>query len=107
MAKQRRSAQAAGLGHTRAQFNLGLRCLEGNDVPQDKVNAARLFQQAVDQGLADAQYILGVCYEKGEGVPQDMAQAVRLYQQAAALGHCAVQPRLALLRVRWRAAGQG
>jgi TPR repeat protein len=63
-------------------------------VPQDKVQAARLFRQAADQGDAGAQCNLGFCFEKGEGVPQDKAKAARLYRQAAKQGDAGAQCKL-------------
>jgi TPR repeat protein len=82
MGKQaRRKAQAATQGETILEFFLGMQYLKGDGVPQDKVQAVRLFRQAADQGLADAQCRLGFCYDTGEGVLQDKAQAARLYRQ--------------------------
>jgi TPR repeat protein len=61
--------------------------VEGERVPQDMEQAARLFRQAADQGHPDAKFYLGLCYYRGEGVLQDKAQAVRLFLQAAGQGH--------------------
>jgi TPR repeat protein len=59
----------------------------GNGVLQDKVQAARLYQQAADQGHAIAQFNLGMCYEHGKGVRYDIGEAVALYLLAIAGGH--------------------
>jgi hypothetical protein len=65
-------------------------------VPQDKTQAARLYQRAADQGHAQAQCTLGACYMNGEGVPEDKAQGARLYQRAADQGHADSQLYLGL-----------
>jgi TPR repeat protein len=58
-------------------FDLGLRYYDGEGVPQDHREAARLFLLAADQGHASAQYNAGTCYAKGDGVIQDYAESLR------------------------------
>jgi TPR repeat protein len=55
-------------------------------VPQDKAQAARLYQQAAEQGQAKAQYNLGVYSEHGTGMRYDVGNAVALYRTAMARG---------------------
>jgi TPR repeat protein len=75
-------------------FSLGLRYYEGEDVPQNRSEAARLFHLAADQGHADSQLILALCYEEGEGVPLNQSEAARYYRLAADQGDAAAQYQL-------------
>jgi TPR repeat protein len=72
-AKAARVRQAADQGLANAQYTLCFCYEKGHGVPQDMVQAARLYRLATDQGHAEAQFNLAICYDKGEGVPQDMA----------------------------------
>ena len=49
--------------------------VDGRGVPQDDVEAVRLFRLAAAQGDARAQFTLGVMYANGRSVPQDDVQA--------------------------------
>ena len=69
----------------------------GRGVPQDDVEAVRLYRLAADQGQASAQYNLGVMYDDGRGVPQDDAEAVRLYRLAAEQGDACAQSNLGVM----------
>ena len=82
-------------GHAEAQFNLGLMYDNGQGVPQDYKEAARLYRLASEQGLAEAQSNLGLMYKKGQGVPQDYKEAVRLFRLAAEQGDAEAQHNLA------------
>jgi TPR repeat protein len=59
---------------------------QGQGVPKDEAEAARLFRKAADRDHPVAMYNLALLYEEGRGVPKDEAEAVRLYRQAAGLG---------------------
>jgi uncharacterized protein len=76
--------QRAESGDAVAQFDLGVKYHEGQDVPQDYAEAMRWFRLAGDQGNPDAQFNLGVMYEKGRGAPPNYEDAMRWYQKAAA-----------------------
>ena len=52
-------------------------CREGEGVPQDYVEAVRLYHLAAEQGLASAQCSLGFMHDKGQGVAQDHVEAVK------------------------------
>jgi hypothetical protein len=56
---------------------------KGQGVPQDFVEAAKLYRKAADQGDADAQYALGDMYGEGKGVPQNYVRAYTWYNLAA------------------------
>jgi TPR repeat protein len=86
-----------------AQFNLGVRYLTGQGVPQDYKEAAHWFQLAAEQGYAKAQYNLGRQYNTSQGVQQDYAQARNWWLKAAAQGHAKAQLSLGTLY----ALGQG
>ena len=75
---------AAEQGNAIAQFNLGIKYLNGQGVPQDDAEAVRWFQQAADQGHAGGQFNLGVMYEEGRGVPQDFDTAHMWFNLATA-----------------------
>jgi uncharacterized protein len=68
---------AADMGITEAQFNLGQCYASGVGMPQNHVEAAKWFRKAADQNHGKAQGCLGICYYKGEGVPRDYAEAVK------------------------------
>ena len=73
--------------HTQiAQCQLGIAYDNGDGVPQDLTEAARLYQLAADQGYAGAQVNLGILYNKGDGVPQDYIEAARWFRLAAHQG---------------------
>ena len=76
---------------------------QGEEVPENHVEAARWFRPAAEQGHAVAQYYLGYMYSRGEGMPRDDAKAVFWYRQAAERGHAGAQHNLAFMY----AAGRG
>lgn len=82
---------AAEQGDADAQFNLGVRYVNGRGVSQDDQQAMTWYRQAAKKGHAKAQFNLGVAYANGQGVPQDYGQAVAWYRQAAEQGHADAQ----------------
>ena len=80
-----------------AQHTLGYMCNNGQGVPQDYRQAAKLFRLAADQGHADAQGRLGAMYYQGRGIYQDYHQAAKWYRSAANQGHALAQYNLGLL----------
>ncbi len=60
-----------------AQYNLGNRYRDGEDVLKDYKQALRWYRKAAEQGFAPAQYNLGRMYENGWGVPKDYQAAAR------------------------------
>jgi hypothetical protein len=65
----------AEAGDAEAQWDMGARYHNGQDVPQSDVQAAQWFQRAADQGHVNAQSILGAYYWAGRGVPRNLTQA--------------------------------
>lgn len=68
------------------KFNLGLMYLQGDGVPKDPIEAAKLFRCAAENGMAIAQFNLGVLYDTGEGVAKDSIEAIKWYRAAAEQG---------------------
>ena len=70
-----------------AQFNLGIRYLNGDGVTKDLVEAFKWFRKAADQGCAAAQSNLGGCYAAGSGVTKNLVEAVKWYRKSADQGY--------------------
>ena len=62
-------------GNAAAQFALGTRYANGEDVKQDYSEAARWFTRAAEQGHTMAESILSAYYWQGRGVRQDLTKA--------------------------------
>ena len=71
--------RAAEQGSKVAQYNLGLKYLTGEGLPQDYVQAAKLFGFAAMQRYAPAVTCLGALYMRGQGVEKDEAKATELF----------------------------
>jgi hypothetical protein len=65
----------ADQGDPDAQWQMGVRYHNGEDVPQDDAQAMSWFERAADQGQIDAQSHLGAYYWAGRGVPEDLYKA--------------------------------
>lgn len=78
-------------------YNLGLMYFLGNDVPEDKAEAARCYRKAADQGLAQAQFSLGDMLQKGDGIPENKAEAVGWFRKAGDQGYGRAQFKLGVL----------
>jgi localization factor PodJL len=88
---------AAVAGNPAAEYEIGVRFIEGRGVPQNSEEAAHWLARAADHGLAPAQYRLGSLYEKGQGVKKDLMEARRLYLAAAQQGNAKAMHNLAVL----------
>ena len=89
-------ASAQG-GNAAAQYELGMRYLEGRGELRDFKLAASWFEKAANQGLAPAQYRIGAFYEKGMGVARDLARAKSYYERATKSGNPRAMHNLAVL----------
>ncbi|MFN2367941.1 MAG: hypothetical protein ABR605_03175 [Desulfurivibrionaceae bacterium] len=98
--------EAARLGHSDAQYNLGKIHATGTGVKRSGEEAAFWWSKAAAQGQVDALYQLGISYLEGKGVKQDDREAARLLKQAAAKGNSAAKYRLALLYYTGRGVGR-
>jgi len=65
----------AGQGDADAQWQMGVRYHNGEDVPRDDAQAMQWFLRAAEQGHVTAQATLGAYYWAGRGVPQDLSKA--------------------------------
>ena len=97
---------AATSGDAAAQYEVGQRYANGENVPQDLSQAAYWYNQAADQGLAIAQYRLATLYEKGRGVPQDNDKARGWYEKAATQGNVKAMHNLAVIYAEGRGTRQ-
>ena len=79
-----RSAQAksvvelrrlADQGDADAQYQMGLRYHNGEDVPHDDAQAMQFYLRAAEQGHVTAQSALGAYYWAGRGVPEDLSKS--------------------------------
>jgi hypothetical protein len=67
--------RVAGQGDADAQWQMGVRYHNGEDVPRDDTQAMQWFLRAAEQGHVTAQATLGAYYWAGRGVPQDLSKA--------------------------------
>jgi hypothetical protein len=67
--------RTAGQGDADAQWQMGVRYHNGEDVPRDDTQAMQWFLRAAEQGHVTAQATLGAYYWAGRGVPQDLSKA--------------------------------
>ena len=90
----------AELGDPVAQFALGARYAQGDEVKQDYAEAVRWFEKAANQGHVVAQATLGAYYWAGRGVPEDLSKAYFWSVLARAGGDEASKYRVAALTSR-------
>ena len=74
-------------GHAGAQSALGLKYASGAGVPEDDVEAVRLYRLAAEQGHAGAQWLLGGMYGEGDGVPENDVLAYMWFRLSADQGN--------------------
>lgn len=103
---ERALRSAAISGNAAAQYEVGQRYANGENVPQDLSQSAYWYNQAADQGLAIAQYRLATLYEKGRGVPQDNEKARSWYEKAATQGNVKAMHNLAVIYAEGRGTRQ-
>lgn len=78
--------QFAAKGDPQACFDLGVRLMEGGDLPADLPRARTLFEQAAKGGVADAWFRLGKIHCEGLGVLRDYAEGFSCFAEAATRG---------------------
>lgn len=76
----------ADQGDADAQWQMGVRYHNGDDVPHDDAQAMQWFQRAAEQGSVAAQSALGSYYWAGRGVPEDLSKAYFWSEIALARG---------------------
>jgi hypothetical protein len=65
----------ADQGDAEAQYQMGVRFHNGEDVRQDDAQAMQWFLRAAEEGHVTAQSALGAYYWAGRGVPEDLSKA--------------------------------
>ena len=78
--------KAAELGHSEAQYNLGICYSVGTGVVKDEAEAVKWYLKAAEQGFAKAQYNLGICYSDGTGVIKNKAESLKWFSKDAEQG---------------------
>lgn len=72
-------------------YQLGLKYMNGDGVPQSYARAAELFGSAAADGVPDAQFMLGLLLQTGRGVAKDEAAAATWFRRAADQNHAEAQ----------------
>jgi GAF domain/Sel1 repeat/PilZ domain len=81
-------------GDADAQYQMGIRYHNGEDVPHDDAEAMRWFLRAAEQGNVTAQTALGSYYWAGRGVAEDLSKAYMWSEIALAGGDANSKARL-------------
>lgn len=68
-------------------FELAMRHIYGEGVPEDNDLATELLIQAHEMGHVEATYNLGICYHYGFGTDVDLEKAFELYLKSANAGY--------------------
>ena len=68
-------------------YELAMRHIYGDGVPEDNDLARELLIRAHDMGHVEATYNLGICYHYGFGTGVDLARAFELYLESANAGY--------------------
>lgn len=91
--------EAADLGHSDAQCQIGGLYERGYGVEQNHETAAHYYKLASDQENERAKFLLADCHMNGIGVNKNVTEALKLFHQAANLGNGNSQ---LILAVRYR-----
>src|SRR5262249_48917338 len=83
--------KSAYQGYTDAQVHLAGMYAQGYGVPQDYVEAMKLYKLAAEQGNAEGQYGVGLLYSNGQGVQRDDAMARLWFFRSASQGFAPAQ----------------
>ncbi len=68
-------------------FELAMKHIYGDGVPEDNELAVNLLTEARELGHVEATYNLGICYHYGYGTAMDLARAFDLYLESANSGY--------------------
>lgn len=91
--------EAADLGHSDAQCQLGGLYERGYGVEQNFETATHYYKLASENGNARAKFLLADCYLNGLGITKSVTEALKLFHHAAELGHGGSQ---LILAVRYK-----
>ena len=68
-------------------FELAMKHIYGDGVPEDNDLATKLLIQSHEMGHVEATYNLGICYNYGFGTDVDLGKAFELYLESANAGY--------------------
>ncbi|MBR3298112.1 MAG: sel1 repeat family protein [Clostridia bacterium] len=68
-------------------FELAMKHIYGDGVPEDNELAFELLTRAHEMGHIEASYNLGICFHYGYGTEVDLKKAFELYLEAANAGY--------------------
>ena len=88
---------AAMGGNAAAEYEIGVRYIDGRGVTANVEEAARWLERSARSGFAPALFRLGGLYDKGGGLKKDRTVARALYTAAAEKGHAKAMHNLAVL----------
>jgi len=87
---------SANKGFAKAQYELGMKFYDGEQLKRNHKSARSWFSKAAMQAHIKAQFQLGLMYKNAEGGEQNLSQAIRLLEKAAENGHGGAQHALAV-----------
>lgn len=68
-------------------YELAMKHIYGDSVPEDNELAVKLLTRAHDMGHVEATYNLGICYHYGHGISDNLEKAYKLYLESANAGY--------------------
>lgn len=86
-ADERSDSGCENVTSAKAIFELAMRHIYGDGVPEDNVFAFELLTRAHEMGHIEASYNLGICFHYGYGTDIDLKKAFELYLHAANAKH--------------------
>ena len=87
----------AAKGKPAAEYEVGVRLVEGNSAPVNAEEGLRWLRRAAKSGIIPAHLWIGSLYEKGQGVEKDLTLARTHYMAAAEKGNAKAMHNLAVL----------
>jgi TPR repeat protein len=87
----------AAKGKPAAEYEVGVRLVEGNSAPVNAEEGLRWLRRAAKSGIIPAHLWIGSLYEKGQGVDKDLTLARTHYLAAAEKGNAKAMHNLAVL----------
>ncbi len=87
--KNDKAGEIAATGTADAQilYELAMKHIYGDGVPEDNDRALELLTKAHDMGHLEATYNLGICYHYGFGTEVNLEKAYTLYLESAEAGY--------------------
>ncbi len=98
--KFRFAKEAADRGNARAQYDLAMMYLKGENVQQNKKLAFNYFHKAARNNIVEAKFQMGLNFSEGRGVRQQNQLARYWFKLAAKAGHPQAMAYLASIEKR-------